>query len=63
MGLQPKFGQFLHCRVCIDSGLKIRSRFQSGICHYLEKLAFNATSKFGSKDEILQRLEKFRRHR
>lgn len=33
--------------------------FPSGISHYLEKLAFNATSKFNSKDEILHKLEQF----
>jgi hypothetical protein len=33
--------------------------FQSGISHHLEKLAFNATAAFTSKDQILQKLEKF----
>ena len=33
--------------------------FPSGISHYLEKLAFNATPKFKSKDEILHRLEQY----
>ena len=33
--------------------------FPSGISHYLEKLAFHSTSKFSSKDEILQLLEKY----
>jgi processing peptidase subunit alpha len=31
--------------------------FPSGISHYLEKLAFNATSKYNNKDEILLKLE------
>jgi processing peptidase subunit alpha len=33
--------------------------FPSGISHHLEKLAFNSTSAFLSKDEILQKLEKY----
>jgi processing peptidase subunit alpha len=33
--------------------------FPSGISHHLEKLAFNATAGFTSKDQILQKLEKF----
>jgi processing peptidase subunit alpha len=33
--------------------------FPSGISHHLEKLAFNATAAFTSKDQILQKLEKF----
>ena len=39
--------------------LRYEVAFPSGISHYLEKLAFHSTSKFSSKDEILQRLEKF----
>jgi mitochondrial-processing peptidase subunit alpha len=33
--------------------------FPSGISHYLEKLAFNSTAAYTSKDEILQKMEKF----
>ena len=71
---EQKFGQFCTVGVAIDSGsryelkitdsitkqyLRYEVAFPSGISHYLEKLAFHSTSKFGSKDEILQRLEKF----
>jgi len=56
---QPKFGQFCTVGVCIDSGSRYEVAFPSGVSHYLEKLAFNATSKFGDKDEILNKLEKF----
>jgi len=56
---QPKYGQFCTVGVCIDSGSRYEVAFPSGISHYLEKLAFNSTSKFGSKDEILQRMEQF----
>lgn len=56
---QAKFGQFCTVGVCIDSGARYEVAFPSGISHYLEKLAFNATSAYGSKDEILQKLEKF----
>ena len=33
--------------------------FPSGISHYLEKLAFNATTKYKSKDDILHKLEQY----
>eukprot|EP00088_Acartia_fossae_P048792 TRINITY_DN5332_c0_g1_i2.p1 TRINITY_DN5332_c0_g1~~TRINITY_DN5332_c0_g1_i2.p1 ORF type:complete len:536 (+),score=138.62 TRINITY_DN5332_c0_g1_i2:41-1648(+) len=56
---QPKFGQFCTVGVCIDSGSRYEVAFPSGISHYLEKLAFNATPKFKSKDEILHRLEQY----
>jgi len=56
---QSKFGQFCTVGVCIDSGSRYEVAFPSGVSHYLEKLAFNATSKFADKDEILNKLEKF----
>lgn len=56
---QPKFGQFCTVGVCIDSGARYEVAFPSGISHYLEKLAFNATAAYSSKDEILQRMEKY----
>ena len=39
--------------------LRYEVAFPSGISHYLEKLAFHSTSKFPSKDHILQKLEKY----
>ena len=75
MASEQKFGQFCTVGVAIDSGSRYASgsalvyiikdlcryevAFPSGISHYLEKLAFHSTSKFGSKDEILQLLEKY----
>jgi len=56
---EKKFGQFCTVGVAIDSGSRYEVAFPSGISHYLEKLAFTSTSKYGSKDEILQRLEKY----
>jgi len=56
---EAKFGQFCTVGVCIDSGSRYEVAFPSGISHYLEKLAFNATSKFKSKDDIIHRLEEF----
>jgi len=55
----PKFGQFCTVGVCIDSGSRYEVAFPSGVSHYLEKLAFNATAKFANKDEILKKLEKY----
>jgi len=56
---QPRFGQFCTVGVCIDSGSRYEVAFPSGISHYLEKLAFNATSKYNNKDEILLKLEQY----
>jgi len=56
---EQKFGQFCTVGVAIDSGSRYEVAFPSGISHYLEKLAFHSTSTFRSKDDILQRLEKF----
>jgi len=56
---QPKFGQFCTVGVCIDSGSRYEVAFPSGISHYLEKLAFNATTKYKSKDDILHKLEQY----
>lgn len=56
---EAKFGQFCTVGVCIDSGSRYEVAFPSGISHYLEKLAFNSTSKFKNKDEILHKLEQF----
>lgn len=56
---EQKFGQFCTVGVAIDSGSRYEVAFPSGISHYLEKLAFHSTARFGSKDEILQRLEEF----
>ena len=52
--------QILSCQCLLIVKLfRYEVAFPSGISHYLEKLAFNATSKFNSKDEILQKLEQF----
>jgi len=56
---EKKFGQFCTVGVAIDSGSRYEVAFPSGISHYLEKLAFHSTSKFPSKDHILQKLEKY----
>ncbi|KAK4337218.1 hypothetical protein RND71_043317 [Anisodus tanguticus] len=55
---EPKFGQFCTVGVLIDSGPRYELSFLSGISHFLEKLSFNKTEIFDSKDQILQELEK-----
>ncbi|KAM4021300.1 mitochondrial-processing peptidase subunit alpha [Anomaloglossus baeobatrachus] len=55
---QNKFGQFCTVGLLINSGSRHETKYLSGICHFLEKLAFSSTSRFGSKDEILLTLEK-----
>ncbi|XP_063791887.1 mitochondrial-processing peptidase subunit alpha [Pseudophryne corroboree] len=55
---QNKFGQFCTVGLLINSGSRHENKYLSGISHFLEKLAFSATARFGSKDEILLTLEK-----
>lgn len=55
---QNRFGHFCTVGVVIDSGPRYEVAFPSGLTHFLEKLAFGATSKFGCRDEVLQVLEK-----
>jgi len=56
---EAKFGQFCTVGVVIDSGSRYEVAHPSGISHFLEKLAFGATEKYSSRDEILKKLEKF----
>jgi len=56
---EAKFGQFCTVGVVIDSGSRYEVAHPSGISHFLEKLAFGATEKYSSRDEILKSLEKF----
>jgi len=56
---EPKFGQFCTVGVCIDSGSRYEVAYPSGISHFLEKISYNSTAKFKSKDDILLRLETF----
>lgn len=46
------------CAVVIDSGPRYEVAFPSGVSHFLEKLAFQSTQDFDSKDSILKVLEK-----
>ena len=52
---EVRFGQFCTVGVCIDSGSRYEVAHPSGVSHFLEKLAFGATEKFSSRDEILKR--------
>ena len=45
--------------VCIDSGARYEVAYHSGVSHFLEKLAFGATSKFPDRDAIMSKLEKY----
>jgi len=56
---EKRFGQFCTVGVAIDSGSRYEVAFPSGISHYLEKLAFHSTALYPSKDDILQKLEKY----
>ncbi|CAH1787055.1 unnamed protein product [Owenia fusiformis] len=52
------FGQFSTVGVVIDSGSRYEVNYPSGVSHFIEKLAFGATSNYESRDVILQELEK-----
>lgn len=55
---ENRFGQFCTIGVLIDSGPRYEVAYPSGISHFLEKLAFNSTNTFDSKDKIMLALEK-----
>ena len=52
---EPRFGQFCTVGVCVDSGSRYEIAYPSGVSHFLEKIAFGATEKFNSRDDILLR--------
>ena len=45
--------------VCIDSGARYEVAYPSGVSHFLEKMAFGATSKFANRDEIMKKFEDY----
>lgn len=56
---QKKFGQFCTVGVAIDSGSRYETFGPSGVSHFIEKLAFNSSVSYASKDHVLQQLEKY----
>lgn len=56
---EPKFGEFCTIGVMIDVGSRYESAFPGGLSHFLEKLAFNSTKSFTSREEITNLLEKY----
>ncbi|XP_070532357.1 mitochondrial-processing peptidase subunit alpha-like [Ptychodera flava] len=56
---QNKFGQFSTLGVFIDAGSRYEVSYKSGVSHFLEKLSFMSSSKYDSRDEIMQVLEKY----
>ncbi|XP_012288110.1 mitochondrial-processing peptidase subunit alpha [Orussus abietinus] len=55
---ENRFGKFCTVGVLIDSGPRYEVAYPSGISHFLEKLSFNSTKSFESKDAIMLTLEK-----
>ena len=55
---QRMFGQFCTVGVIVDAGSRHEVDYTSGICHMLEKLAFQGTTKFKNRDAVLVELEK-----
>lgn len=56
---QNKFGQFCTVGVVIESGSRYEAGHRPGISHFLEKLAYNSTIEYDSKDSIMKVLEKY----
>lgn len=55
----PYFGNYCTIGVILDAGAKHAGNYVGGITHMLEKLAFNRTLAYDSKDSILLDLEKY----
>ncbi|XP_008555589.1 mitochondrial-processing peptidase subunit alpha [Microplitis demolitor] len=55
---ENRFGKFCTVGVLIDSGPRFEVAYPSGISHFLEKLAFNSTKNYKSRDDIMLTLEK-----
>ncbi|XP_053208236.1 mitochondrial-processing peptidase subunit alpha-like [Panonychus citri] len=55
---QPRFGQFCTVGVIINSGSRYEVNFTSGISHFLEKLSFQSTESYKSREDIWSDLEK-----
>ncbi|XP_077298628.1 mitochondrial-processing peptidase subunit alpha [Arctopsyche grandis] len=55
---EKRFGQFCTVGVVVDSGSRYEVAHPSGISHFLEKLAFGQTQKYGDKIKLLSALEK-----
>uniref|UniRef100_F1L1J9 Mitochondrial-processing peptidase subunit alpha n=1 Tax=Ascaris suum TaxID=6253 RepID=F1L1J9_ASCSU len=54
---EPHYGQYCTIGVAIDSGSRYEVYYPSGTSHFIEKLAFSATSSFASKEELFSLLE------
>ena len=52
---EPSFGQYCTVGVIVDSGSRYEVAHPSGVCHFLEKLAFSSTEKFSHAEEIATR--------
>ncbi|KAK7576236.1 hypothetical protein V9T40_012522 [Parthenolecanium corni] len=55
---ENRFGQFCTVGVIINSGSRFEVAYPSGVSHFLEKLAFQSSSKFKNKAAILKEFEK-----
>lgn len=56
---EPSFGQYCTVGISVDSGSRYEAAYPSGVSHFLEKLSFGVTEKFGGRDDIMQKMEKF----
>ncbi|KAG1663939.1 Mitochondrial-processing peptidase subunit alpha [Nymphon striatum] len=54
---EKAYGKFFTAGVLIDSGSRYECSYPSGVSHFLEKLAFNATENYSNKDDIMKELE------
>ncbi|CAF2626760.1 unnamed protein product [Rotaria sp. Silwood2] len=50
------FGDFCTIGVIISAGPRFEGKYLSGVSHFLEKLAFMSTNKYGSREQIVETL-------
>jgi len=55
---ERKFGQYCIAGVAINSGSRLETCYPSGISHFIERSAFKSTSKFSSREQILEALSR-----
>ena len=53
--MQRRFWSF----ISLTSRFRYEAAYPSGVSHFLEKLSFGVTEKFGGRDDIMQKMEKF----
>ena len=56
---QEAFGQYSTIGVFVDAGSRYEVNYTSGVSHLLQKLSFQSTANFHSREELMQELDKY----